>query len=789
VPLTVPNLDTRRYQDLLDEALARIPVYTPEWTNFNKSDPGVTLVEIFAFLTENLLYRCNQIPERNRKKFLTLLNIPLQPATSAQGLITITNESAGLQTFTFNDQIEVRAGQTPFRTTRGLDVLPIEGRIYFKQTIDSPSQQVLDYYQQLYASFRSSPQAPPPQLYQATSFPLPNGGPLQLSKTIDSFVWLALLARKGESPDEARKAIAGKTLSVGVVPMLPDNTAVLPSGRSANVPAPATLVFEIPDLRTSKGLLDSQNRVPQYHPLPASPTNDVFSRPGIVDVTLPANADELALWNNLDPLESGVDQLPPALDDTALNARLITWLRISPSAPIAAQFLWLGINGVPVQQREHVAGELVPAGTGEPDQTVNLSHAPVLAGSVKVAVVPKTATTAPLPWTEVDDLFLAAPEVPTPDPTLPPGSPTPGASSQRSSAAAKAAGATPSDPALVPDPANVFLLDAEAGQITFGDGLHGRRPPQDASLRATYDFSVGAAGNVGANSISTSPVLLTGFKVSNPIPTWGGADAETARQGEKQISRYLQHRDRLVTAFDFESITLRTPGVEIARVEVLPNFHPELSNGKGGDAPGALTVMLIPTFDARKPSAPAPTNDFLDSVCRYLDPRRLITAEVFLRGPEYVGIWVSIGIQVLPGVAAAPVREAVKAAILSFLAPATPGPQQLPVDPSTLFNAPQTALYKGWPLTKPVIALELMAVASRVQGVEFVQDPALLAKGTTSMPQVELTGLQLPQVLGISITEGVALPLDELRGGPTQPAPGRTLTGVAQVPVIPEECM
>ena len=109
MPLAIPNLDDRRYQDLLDEALNRIPVYTPEWTNFNKSDPGVTLIEIFAFLTENLLYRCNQIPERNRKKFLTLLNIPLQPATSARGLITISNDKAELKTVTLNDQVEVRA--------------------------------------------------------------------------------------------------------------------------------------------------------------------------------------------------------------------------------------------------------------------------------------------------------------------------------------------------------------------------------------------------------------------------------------------------------------------------------------------------------------------------------------------------------------------------------------------------------------------------------------------------------------------------------------------------------
>ena len=87
MPLQLPILDDRRYQDLLNEALARIPVHNPEWTNFNKSDPGVTLLELFAFLTENLLYRSNQIPERNRRKFLQLLGLPLQPASSAQGLV------------------------------------------------------------------------------------------------------------------------------------------------------------------------------------------------------------------------------------------------------------------------------------------------------------------------------------------------------------------------------------------------------------------------------------------------------------------------------------------------------------------------------------------------------------------------------------------------------------------------------------------------------------------------------------------------------------------------------
>jgi hypothetical protein len=760
MPLAVPNLDDRRYQDLLDEALSRVPVYTPEWTNFNKSDPGVTLVELFAFLTENLLYRCNQIPERNRKKFLTLLNVPLQPATSAQGLITISNEKGALQTVTLSHGVEVRSGQVPFRTTRGIDVVPIEGKIYFKQTIN-PSQAVLDYYSQLYASFRATPppQPQPPTLYQVSGFPLPGGAPVQLNQTVDGFLWLALLVRAGDnppSPDDAREAIGGKTLTVGVVPNLPDSTRVLPPGKAAGSPSAITLQFDIPNLGASGGL--DNTRIPQYRPLPTSTDTDVFSQPGVIDVTLPAK-DSLRLWNNIDPLEAGVGLLPPSLDDTSLNDRLITWLRIRPSGITQAQFLWLGINCVPVSQQEHVIAELLAPGTGEPDQVVNLAHAPVLPGSVSATVT--TLQGEVTTWNSVPDLFLGGPEVPVPDLRLPPGSPQP-----------------------PPVETKVFLLDPEAGQLTFGDGTHGKRPPNQAIMRATYDYSVGAAGNVGASSINTSPVLPTGFAVNNPIRTWGGADAETPDEGEKQISRYLQHRDRLVSAYDFEVITLRTPGVEISRVEVLADFHPELSGGHGGEAAGVVTLMLIPSFDPVNPTAPSPSNDFLDTVCNYLDTRRLITTEVFLRGPDYIGIWISVGIRVLPGLNAGPVRDAVTAALQAFLAPTAGGPQQLPDDPAILLSAPQS-VYKGWPLSKSVIALELMAVAGRVGGVEFVQG-VLLAQGNSgSVPQVDFSGLQLPQVLGISVVDGDPLPLAELQG--TAP-PTTGGSGATQVPVVPQEC-
>src|SRR5438034_2009666 len=72
--LPVPTLDDRLYDDLLDEALARIPGVSPSWTDHNPSDPGITLLELFAWLTEMLVFRADQITDAQRIGFLRLLS-------------------------------------------------------------------------------------------------------------------------------------------------------------------------------------------------------------------------------------------------------------------------------------------------------------------------------------------------------------------------------------------------------------------------------------------------------------------------------------------------------------------------------------------------------------------------------------------------------------------------------------------------------------------------------------------------------------------------------------------
>jgi len=86
--LPVPNLDDRRFQDLVDESKRLVQQRVPEWSDHNVSDPGVTLIELFAWMTDQIIYRLNRVPDRNYVKFLELIGVSLYPPTAARTALT-----------------------------------------------------------------------------------------------------------------------------------------------------------------------------------------------------------------------------------------------------------------------------------------------------------------------------------------------------------------------------------------------------------------------------------------------------------------------------------------------------------------------------------------------------------------------------------------------------------------------------------------------------------------------------------------------------------------------------
>lgn len=758
MPLPPPRIDDRDYATLVSESLARVPVHTPEWTNFNSADPGVTLVQLFAFLTESLIFRANQIPERNRAAFLQLLDIPLQPAAAAHALVQFTNKTGPALTRTIGKDADLIAGPLPFRSLAGLDLLPVEARIFTRRPVVDPAPELVDYYRLLYASYGQTLSTP--ALYESVPFD-PNSGPLDPAGSIDSGFWIGLFARTSDVPGDPadpwanlREQLGGKTLSLGLSPVMADGARSLPPQGSANRSAPEELIrFHVARPDDGKLRFAGGRPAPDWAPLAARFGFDPAREAGVAEITLPP-ADALKLWDNLEPLEAGVGALPPAIGDAKLGDRLITWVRVSVSAAAALRLAWAGINCAMAQQRRDVRAEPLGDGDGSPDQTRRLARAPVLAGSVAITTV--DAAGAVTAWTQVDDLLSSAPEVAAPGQIVPAWA----------------------------GPQTAYRLDPESGVVTFGDGLAGRRPRAGERLFARYQHCDGAQGNVGAGAIKAGP-LLGGIDASNPLPAFGGADSETVADGTRQVQRLLSHRDRLVTAEDFRSIAWRAPGLAIGRIEVLPGWHPDLATAGMGHVPGVVTLLAIPARDARTPHAPRSDAAFLDALCRWLDPRRLVTTELILRGADYKGVWISVGLEIAPGHAAADVLAGVRARLQTHLAPLPADGLGFAAEPM-LYEAPRDD--RGWPLGKAVSAGALLVEVARVAGVEAVTGLELALSSGGAVADVNITGIELPEILGLSVVVGPPIAIAALRGDSGSAGPVPTGPPLLPVPIVPETC-
>jgi hypothetical protein len=734
--IQLPILDDRGFEQILAEAKRRIPVHTPEWTNFDgESDPGITLVELFAFIADNVLYRANRVPELNRLKFLQLMGLRLRPATAAQGVIVVRNERGPVEARPFDRGLVVSAGRVDFLTRDGVTVLPLEGRVYSKKPIAAGDPRI-DELKARHEAVRIAMEAAGEVVagdgsdgteftfYESVALAAPAAGLPEpvvdlVGDTLDGSLYVALLGPREVDPAEVRTAIANEVLSIGIAPVLADTVPPLrPLGSRTARDAAPRLVYEI---------IDRPDASPgsRWSRLTVIQDPDVLSEVGIVQLQLP-EAARLSTGEVSDPLLQGVDDLPPRIDDDQLRGRLVSWVRVrlapgaGSDASASARITWAGVNASRVVQAVPVTAELVGVGSGDPDQSFALAHRPVLPASLRLAVEGDLGAEL---WRQTDDL------------------------------------------AGLPYDDRAFTLDPAAGTVTFG-GPEGARPEAERRIFASYEYGGGLEGNVAIGAIKTSTDPgVAGFVVENPIATWGGDLAETVVEAERTLPAVLRHRERLVTDQDFRDVTMRTPGVDVGRVEVLSLFKPD---APGAEAAGVVTVVVVPRFDSVRPRWPTPDRLFLRTVCDHLDVRRLVTTELYVRGPVYLDTYLTVGISTQAGWFPDIVRQSVRNRMYEYLSSLPPG----------------GAAGGGWELGRTILKKDLEAVATRVPGVAFVRSIRL---GVTSGEDVDtwtLTGLELPLLQNIGVVEGEAEPLAAVIAGGAAGAPVRQVP----VPVDPEAC-
>jgi predicted phage baseplate assembly protein len=130
VTISAPNLDDRTFQDLVDDAKRYVQARCPQWSDHNVSDPGVTLIETFAMMTDQMIYRLNRVPDRLYIQFLNLLGVRLFPPKAAVAPVTFWLSAPRPEPVMVRTETEVatlRTDEEPavvFHTTADLDIVP-----------------------------------------------------------------------------------------------------------------------------------------------------------------------------------------------------------------------------------------------------------------------------------------------------------------------------------------------------------------------------------------------------------------------------------------------------------------------------------------------------------------------------------------------------------------------------------------------------------------------------------------------------------------------------------------
>jgi hypothetical protein len=723
MPLAAPDLDTRRFDDLVREARERIPRYTPEWTNFNDSDPGMTLVQLHAWMTETILFELNRVPDLNYIKFLDLLGVAAEPAHPALTELTFRLDKLDKP----DDALVV---PVPLATKVSVDDPDLTQEVLFEtdRTLLALNAAVGiaitgkgsgGFGKELVTSYAK-------ELTWLHSF-----APFDPDLPAGSSFYLGLLLRPVRSDPADR--YNNDRLPAGPLDLYVEATQVFdagPSGEvisgplatscsSGSVPFSSHIEWQLfTGEKHQAGLFaDSDNSGWQQLSLSSDTTLDL-SRSGHLVFEIPAGAepvspaalspefwatfgeekppvskDELiaVLLGSLGPTivdgladfweKMGVDDpadtaalaaCAQSASETAAKLASMTvnpaalsledWKKIDPAfavdlpvekdafrelywlrARIKSAFLAedpkpailnaLSLNTVPATQAATRLDDSIGRSTGRPAQTFTLPKTPVLIdplGNKPDLVLTVITAGSSEVWRRVNDFYDSGP--------------------------------------VSAD----FLLDPQSGVIRFGDGRRGRIPVADAQVIASrYRVGGGDIGNVAAGTVSKIKGRIRGVAgVANSRAAHDGSDAETMEHVKLRAPHDLRSLKRAVSAEDFADIALQTPGVKIHRAYAIARR----AAGAGGalaEKDGAVTLVVLPN---NSEPTPQPSEAQLRAICEWMEPRRLITTELYIVGPQYSTITaLQLRIGVRAGFDLTAVSDAVYQALLSFLHPISGG--------------------------------------------------------------------------------------------------------------------
>ena len=691
--LLLPNLDDRRWGDLVEQGRALIPLYAPEWTDHNASDPGITLMELLAWIAETDVYRLNRVTDRAKRQLLQLMTIRPEPPRPSRVVVEARIPS-GSNPATLPESLEwtgtgLDGSHVAFRSTAAIDLVACRlSSVQRKDRTGFQNATAAYMRRDTIPVFGNDP-SPGTELYLGFDAPLPidrwtqlyfhfagvkagfderrrllaEAPPGAAQSTVHHSVrtvWEYLTDRAGAArwlPLDSEDRTRSFTLS-GAVQLKPSQAMKTQS--VGHAPQPAYYVR----CRFIGGAFDE---APRAERVLVNGVELVQSVPVWQTWPIAAGAD---VSGTIAP--GGVVRLQLEMQHGAVSKLVATAAPPEPDKSGDPSFLILGYVAPTTGAAGSVTTQAALAGTGsgEPEQSITLASRPVVEHTLRLYSLEGGAWRA---WKRVDDF----------------------AASTRADAD--------------------FRFDPTEGEIIFGDGERGRTAPAGCLLFAFHERTRAENGTAHVSGLADSPlnrVLLSDptaiarVSVDQQIASLPGQPAETLAHAIGRAIELREARLRAVTVEDFEAVARETPGTRIARAIARPNLYPGLDCVS---APGVVTVVVLPSLPAGRPT---PSAGLIARVTARLERRRTIGTRVIVAGPRYLELAVRARVQAFDGVDKQRLGRQIAEALDAFFHPLTGGPDG-----------------SGWPLGRDVYRAEVLQVIDETPGVDHVLSLELIAEG------------------------------------------------------------
>lgn len=694
--LPVPDLDDRRFDDLVAEATERLQTHLPELTRLAPGDPMHGFVDLLAWMTETILYRANLIPERQRRVILNMLQIPERPAQPARGVVCVdaNPRQARLPTL-IADGAQFQAGPETFTGQGELQPTPLKLTVSIKRAVDTTELDALGFsLRDLREQYGMHP-GEQPAAFQPHAFEL-GKEMLSLGHSIDKAYYLALSVPRQLRNDlgTMRNALAGVLINIAVAP-----ADEVEAEEAADL-TPRKLDWELLSRDANGDVVPLGLEV-------VADSSDGGRKCGVVRLRLPRNP---ALFDSLasdDPMFAGFGDLPPEPPSPVTSEQLLGWIRLSSADDADLPLGYLGLNGLEVVAQGLRKNLVVGVGNGLPDQVIQLPDAQVDKDTIYLSVEEDGLWA---PWKRVE--FLT--------------------------------GIGPAD--------KVYRLDPATGFVYFGNGIStGKRVPEGRRIRIeSYRFGGGAGGNLPPESIRELTGGSSRLRVRQEWPTRGGVDAESVEMAERRIPKFLTHRNRAVTRQDFKLLAENNPHRQIGRADVIEGFLPGASIAAAReDVPGVVSVFVRPPGVAAPGPLPKPTRGMLKDVFGYLLQRVVIGTELYVLSPEYVPLAVGVTIDVQDAETETQTINAARKSLVDYLwqlAPGGPAGDGWPLGAAVRANELLTRVARV-PGVRAVNGLSL-----------FVETPGGWQRLPASVA-MHLERYQLPELLAVTVQAGRGEPV------------------------------